>query len=133
MLDYRYLYVFKVKGKSLYKIGISKDWKIRKKQVQQSKKMRKKLRLVIAVPLLAATFFEQQLHKKFADYRKPLKGVSGGTEFFNLTSYDGLIGLRGEVLKYFLIQLLILTALIMTAMINFLGWNWREYLKIMLS
>ena len=133
MLDYRYLYVFKVKKTSLYKIGISKDWKVRKSQVQKSKNMRKKLRLVIAVPLLGATFFEQQLHKKFAAYRKPLKGVSGGPVFFNLGAYDGMIGLRGEVIKYFLIQLFIFTAIVMTAMINFLGWNWREYLEIMFS
>lgn len=133
MLDYRYLYVFKVRGKNLYKIGISKDWKVRKSQVQQSKKMHGKLSLIIAVPLIGATFFEQQLHKKFAAYRKPLKGVSGGTEFFELSTYDGWIGLRGEVLKYFMLQLLIFTILMMTAMINFLGWNWREYIEIMLS
>lgn len=132
-LDYRYLYVFKVRGKKLYKIGISKDWNVRKHQVQKSKNMRRKLRLMIAVPLVGATFFEQQLHQKFAKYRKPLRGVSGGTEFFELTDYDGRIGLRGEVIKYFVIQLFILTILIMTAMINFMGWNWREYIEIMLS
>ncbi|MEM9990144.1 MAG: GIY-YIG nuclease family protein [Bacteroidota bacterium] len=129
LLDYRYLYVFKVKGKNLYKIGISKDWNVRKKQIQKSKKLRGKLRLMIAVPLVGATFFEQRLHKKFDTHRKPIKGVSGGTEFFELNNYDGRIGLRGEVLKYFIVQLFILTVCIMTVILNILGWTWRDYLE----
>ncbi|NJK83885.1 MAG: hypothetical protein HC912_08810 [Saprospiraceae bacterium] len=44
--------------------------------------MKLQLRILIALPLLFSTFIEQRLHKKFNKYHKPLKGVSGGTEFF---------------------------------------------------
>ncbi len=128
MLDYRYVYVFKVKRKDLYKIGISKDWKIRQIQIQDSKTTKLQLRILIALPLLFATFFERRLHKKFSKYHKPLKGVSGGTEFFSLKDYDGHIGLRGELLKYFLLQLMFLTFIFVAIGINLLGINWYDYL-----
>lgn len=133
MLDYRYVYVFKVKNKDLYKIGISRDWRIRKVQIQDSRRYKLKLRLLIALPLVFATYFEKRLHKKFAKYRKPLKGVSGGTEFFTLKTYDGHIGLRGELLKYFLLQLIVLTLIFFTIGINLLGINWYDYIEAMLQ
>ncbi len=133
MLDYRYVYIFKVKSTNMYKIGISKDWQIRKIQIQDSKRYKLKLRLLIALPLIFATYFEKRLHKKFEKYRKPLKGVSGGTEFFTLKTYDGHIGLRGELLKYFFLQLLILTFIFVTIGINLLGINWYDYIEAMLK
>jgi len=127
MLDYRYVYIFKVRGKKLYKIGISKDWRVRRYQVEDTKRMRMRLRLLIAVPLLFSGFFEKRLHKKFKKYRKKLKGVSGGTEFFELNAYDGKIGLRGELLKYFSLQLIVLTFIFMSIGLKLLGIEWREY------
>lgn len=131
MLDYRYVYLFKVRGKDLYKIGISRDWRIRRIQVQDSERMRLKLRILLAVPLFFAEYFEGRLHKKFEKYRKPLKGVSGGTEFFELSNYDGRIGIRGELLKYFFLQLLIITTIFLSIGLILIGWSWEDYLKIM--
>lgn len=131
MFDYRYVYLFKVRGKDLYKIGISKDWRIRRIQVQDSERMRLKLRILLAVPLLFSEYFEGRLHKKFAKYRKPLKGVSGGTEFFELSNYDGRVGLRGELLKYFLLQLLVITIIFLSIGLILIGWSWEDYIKIM--
>lgn len=133
MFDYRYIYIFKVRGKKLYKIGISKDWRIRRYQVEATKRMRMRLRLLIAVPLLFSGFFEKRLHRKFKKYRKPLKGVSGGTEFFELNGYDGKIGLRGELLKYFSLQLIILIFIFMSIGLNLLGIEWKEYFNAMFS
>ncbi|NJL74203.1 MAG: GIY-YIG nuclease family protein [Saprospiraceae bacterium] len=131
MLDYRYVYLFKVRGKDLYKIGISRDWRIRRIQVQDSERMRLKLRILLAVPLFFSEYFEKRLHKKFAKYRKPLKGVSGGTEFFELRNYDGRVGLRGELLKYFLLQLLVITIIFLSIGLVLIGWSWEDYIKIM--
>ncbi|MEM0992478.1 MAG: GIY-YIG nuclease family protein [Bacteroidota bacterium] len=133
MLDYRYVYVFKVRGKQLYKIGISKDWRIRRYQVEDTRSMRMRLRLLIAVPLFFASKVEKKLHRKFKSQRKKLKGVSGGTEFFELNGYDGRIGLRGELLKYFALQLIFLILLFMTIGLSILDLDWEEYIKAMLN
>jgi hypothetical protein len=93
--------------------------------------MRLKLRILLAVPLFFSEYFEGRLHKKFDKHRKPLKGVSGGTEFFELSNYDGRIGIRGELLKYFLLQLILITALFLSLGLILIGWSWEDYLRIM--
>ena len=133
MLDYRYVYVFKVRGKQLYKIGISKDWRVRRYQVEDTKKMRMRLRLLIAIPLFFAGHIEKRLHRKFSNQRKKLKGVSGGTEFFELNGYDGRIGLRGELLKYFVLQLVVIIFIFMTIGLSIIDLDWKDYLKAMLG
>lgn len=133
MLDYRYIYVFKVRGQKLYKIGISKDWKVRRHQIEDTKRMRMHLRILIAVPLIRSGYFEQRLHDKFANYSQPLKGVSGGTEFFRLNSYDGRIGLRGEVLKYFLVQMMGLVLLFVIIGLLFLKMDFLTYFNAMIG
>ncbi|MEM9886088.1 MAG: GIY-YIG nuclease family protein [Bacteroidota bacterium] len=133
MFDYRYVYVFKVRGKQLYKIGISKDWRIRRYQVEDTKKMRIRLRLLIALPLFFAGRVEKKLHRKFVKQRKKLRGVSGGTEFFELNGYDGKIGLRGELLKYFTIQLVLIILLFMTIGLSLIDLNWGDYINAILG
>ncbi|MEM1326955.1 MAG: GIY-YIG nuclease family protein [Bacteroidota bacterium] len=133
MFDYRYLYVFKVRGDGLYKIGISKNWQRRRRQIEDTKSQRVRLKLLIAVPLVAAGFWERRLHRKFNLKRKRLKGVSGGTEFFELNGYDGRIGVRGEVIKYFLFQMLMLTFAFLTIGLLLLNISWMDFWNAILN
>ncbi|MEN0049974.1 MAG: GIY-YIG nuclease family protein [Bacteroidota bacterium] len=133
LFDYRYVYVFKVRGEKLYKIGISKDWKIRRYQIEDSRRTRMRLRILIAVPLLRAGKIEKKLHRRFKKYHAPLKGVSGGTEFYRLNGYDGRIGLRGELLKHFFLQLGIIVLLFVVLGLWALGIDFREYLEAVLG
>lgn len=132
-MDYRYVYIFKVKGKKLYKIGISKDWKIRQIQIQDSRKTKLELRILLALPLFFSGYFERRLHKKYEKYRKPLKGVSGGTEFFTLKGYKGRVTLRMDLFRYFFFQLIIITLIFVTIGITLIGWSWEEFIKILLG
>ncbi|MEL6718005.1 MAG: GIY-YIG nuclease family protein [Bacteroidota bacterium] len=132
-LDYRYVYVFKVRGEKLYKIGISKDWRIRRYQIEDTRRIRMRLRILIAVPLLRAGKIEKKLHKKFSEYHAPLKGVSGGTEFYRLNGYDGRIGLRGELLMYFFLQLGGIILIFVIVGLWALGIDFKEYLEAVLG
>jgi hypothetical protein len=133
MFDYRYLYVFKVRGDGLYKIGISKNWQRRRRQIEDTKSRRVRLKLLIAVPLVAAGFWERRLHQKFNLKRVRLKGVSGGTEFFELSGYDGRIGVRGEVIKYFLFQAFFLILLFLAIGLSLLNISWVDFWNALLN
>ncbi|MEM8523811.1 MAG: GIY-YIG nuclease family protein [Bacteroidota bacterium] len=133
LFDYRYVYVFKVRGERLYKIGISKDWKIRRYQIEDSRRIRMRLRILIALPLLRAGKIEKKLHRKFSRFHAPIKGVSGGTEFYRLNGYDGRVGLRGELLKYFFFQLGAIILLFVGLGLWALGIDIGAYLNAMLE
>jgi hypothetical protein len=62
-----------------------------------------------------------------------LKGVSGGTEFFELSGYDGRIGVRGEVIKYFLFQAFFLILLFLAIGLSLLNISWVDFWNALLN
>jgi hypothetical protein len=108
MFDAGYIYFMFSPRSFLYKIGKGKDFKRRKRQIDDS--VPGELKCLFKVYLIGISGYEKELHRIYDNYRTTWKGL-GKTEYFKLSPI-GAMTVIFRMVQYQLGQILIFLIII---------------------